>query len=242
MVLLAIDDRRGEIRNGRYVALAAAAAELIDLALVGSVGLAGGHLTVRGMGGVTNPDLVSTLTKLAASRRPVTVAEWLAWRGGLRKIRDCVLELEHAGAIQVDDPSKSVVGEQPMVVRLADTELAKAAVDRFVAVAHGARTDAVDEAFAALADAAGLTRVYLRGMSNRGARSRVSSLTAHRVQPPPEPGRTVLAIARAAVLAMAEAARRESDRGTGGSMAIPIDKQFGMQSGIWAAWNNPNIP
>jgi Golgi phosphoprotein 3 (GPP34) len=241
LVLLAIDDRRGAVRNGRYVALALAAAELIELAAAGCVGLDGGHLVVRGMDGVTKPDLASALTRLADSKRPVTVSGWIAARGGPMRVRDCVLELAGAGVVQVDDPSKSVVGERSMTVHLIDRGPVEAAVDRFVAVACGTRTNAVDEAFAALADALGATRAHLRGLSNRGARSRVSNLTAHRAERPPEPDRTVLAIARASVLAMAETARREDDRDTSIDIAIPINKQFGMQPGIQTVWNNPNI-
>lgn len=237
LVLLAIDDRRGEVRNGRHVALAVAAAELVEAAFIGSVSLSGGHLTVRGTDGVAKPDLVSALGKVAASRRPVTVAGWLAARAGLGRVRDLVLELELAGAVVVDDPSKSMVGEQPMEVHIADRSAARAAADRFVAVAHGTRTSAADEAFAALADAAGLTGLHLRGLSNRRARARISTLTAHRVNPPPEPDRTMLAIVRAAVSAMAEATRREGDSDAGGSMAIPMDKQFGMRSDVQSAWN-----
>jgi len=103
-------------------------------------------------------------------------------------------------------------------------------------------TTVADEAFAALADAAGLTHAHLRGLSNRRARARLLTLTAHRVEPPPEPGRTVLAIARAAVRAMAETARRTGSGGPIGSMAIPIDKQFGMRQDIQTALRDPNIP
>jgi hypothetical protein len=44
LVLRAIEDRRGEICNSRFVALSLAAAELVELALIGCVGLSGGHL------------------------------------------------------------------------------------------------------------------------------------------------------------------------------------------------------
>jgi hypothetical protein len=67
-------------------------------------------------------------------------------------------------------------------------------------------------------------------------------LTAHRAEPPAEPGRTVLAIARAAVQGMAESARRAGSGGPIGSMAIPIDKQFVMRHDIQAALRDPNIP
>jgi hypothetical protein len=129
-----------------------------------------------------------------------------------------------------------------MQVRLVGRESAQAAADRLAAVARGTRTGALDVAFAALANAAGLTRLHLRGLSNRGARSRISALTGQRAQPPPEPDRTMLAIVRAAVSAMASVARWESSRGAGGSMAIPIDKQFVMRSDILALWNNPSLP
>jgi hypothetical protein len=62
-----------------------------------------------------------------------------------------------------------------------------------------------------------------------------------------ESGRTVLAIVRAALRAVAETAHRDNKRGDGergdggGSIAIPIDKQFGMQPGIGTALNNPNV-
>ena len=242
LVLLAIDNKRGEIRNSRYVAFAMAAAELIELALTECIGLIGGQLTVVRMGGAANPGLATSLTKIADSRQPVTVAAWLGRHGELGRVRDCVLELERVGAVEVDDLSKGVAGEQAMQVHFAEPMPAQAAVDRFVAVARGALTSAADEAFAALADAAGLTQAHLHGLSNRRARARISTLTAHRAEPPVEPGRTVLAIARAAVQAMAESARRAGSPGPIGSMAIPIDKQFVMRQDIQALLRDPNIP
>ena len=242
LVLLAIDNKRGEIRNSRYVAFAVAAAELIELALTECIALSGGRLTVLSRDGAANAGLTAALTKIADSRQPVTVSAWLGRRGELGRVRDCVLELERAGAVEVDDLSKSVAGEQAMHVRIADPKLAQAAVDRLVAVARGALTGAADEAFAALADAAGLTPAHLRGLSSRRARARISTLTAHHVEPPAEPGRTVLAIARAAVQTMAGTARRAGSGGPIGSMAIPIDKQFVMRQDIQAALRDPNIP
>jgi hypothetical protein len=41
---------------------------------------------------------------------------------------------------------------------------------------------------------------------------------------------------------MADVAHRESNRGTGGSIAIPIDKQFGMRADIWTASSDLNNP
>lgn len=241
-MLLAIDDRRGGIRNCRYVAFAVAAAELIELALNGCVGLRGGQLTVLEMDGAADAGLVTALTMIADSRQPVTVAAWLGRRGVLGRVRDRVVELERSGAIEVDDLSKSVAGERPMHIRVADHDAAQAVVDRFTAVAARRLTNAPDEAFAALADAAGLTRAHLHGLSNRRARAHVSGLTAHRAQPPAEPGRTVLAIARAAVQVITEAARRAASGGESGSMAIPIDQQFVMRSDIQSVLSDPNIP
>jgi hypothetical protein len=242
LVLLAIDNKRGEIRNSRYVAFAVAAAELIELALTERIALSGGRLTVLRMDGVADPGLAAVLTKIADSQRPVTVAAWLGRRGELGRVRDCVLELERAGVVGVDDLSKSVAGEQAMQVRVAEPKPAQAALDRFIAVARGTQTGAADEAFAALAAAAGLAQAHLRGLSNRRARARISTLTAHRAEPPTEPSRTVLAIARAAAQAMAETARRAGSGGPVGSMAIPIDKQFVMRQDIQAALRDPNIP
>ena len=242
LVLLAIDNKRGEIRNSRNVAFAVAAAELIELPLTECIALSGGRLTVLRMDGVADRGLTAVLTKIADSRRPVTVAAWLGRRGELGRVRDCVLELERAGVVEVDDLSKSVAGEQAMQVRVAEPKPAKAAVDRFVAVARGALTSAADEAFAALADAAGLTKAHLHGLSNRRARARLSALAAHPAEPSAEPGRTVLAITRAAVQAIAETARRAGGSGPIGSMAIPMDKQFVMRQDIQAALQDPNIP
>lgn len=241
LILLAIDDRRGEIRNSRYVAFTMAAAELIELAITECIALSGGRLTVLRMDGAANPHLAAALTKIADSREPVTVAAWLGKGGELRRVRDCVLELVRAGAVEVDDPSKGMAGERAMRLHIAEPGPAKAAVDRFVAVARGAFTSAADEAFAALADAAGLTRMHLNGLTNRRARARMSTLTAYRAEPPPEPDRTVLAIARAAVRAMAETARHSASGGPIGSMAIPIDKQFGMRQDIQTLLRDPNI-
>jgi hypothetical protein len=116
LVLLAIDNKRGEIRNSRYVAFAVAAAELIELALAECIALHGGRLTVLSMDDAANPGLTAALTKIADSRQPVTVAAWLGRRGELGRVRDCVLELERVGAVEVDDLSKSVAGEQAMQV------------------------------------------------------------------------------------------------------------------------------
>lgn len=243
LLLLAIDDRRGGICNSHKVASALAAAELVELALDGRIGLSGAHLMVREMGGVTDPELNSALLKVSTQQRPLTVEAWLAVRGDLGRVRRYVLELERAGAVHVDDASKPAAGKDAMVVHIQNGDLSRAAVDRFREVAHGSRASIADEAFAALADAVGLTHVYLGGLSNRRARARLSALTAHRSDPPPEPGRTALAIVRAAVRTIAEtAARRDSGSEQGGSMAIPLDKQFVMQPGIQAALHNPNIP
>ena len=242
LVLLAIDDRRGEVRNGRQVALVVAAAELVELALDGRIGLSGAHLTVREMGGVTDPELSSALMKLSTEQRPMTVEAWLAARGDLGRVRRYVLALARVGAVRVDDASKPLAGKDPMVVHVGNSDSTQAAVNRFRGVAKGAHASVTDEAYAALADAAGLTSTYLGGLSNRRARARVATLTAHRSEPPAEPGRTALAIVRAAVRAIAEAARRDSSHDQGGSMAIPLKDQFVMQPDIQVALRDPNIP
>lgn len=235
LVLLAVDERRGGIRRGHFVASALAATELIELALAENVGLRGGQLIVLREDGVVDPDLVAALELLAASKRRVTVAGWLGTRGKLGRVRDRVLELEDAGVVEVDDPSKSVTGDDSMSVQVVDRGPLQAAVDRLSGAARGTLTGADDEALAALADAAGLTHAHLRGLSNRRARARIRTLTEKRAQTPPEPDRTVLAIARAAVLAMAEIAARTGRGSGGGSMAIPIEKQFGMRADIQLA-------
>lgn len=232
LVLLAIDDTRGGIRNAAHVARAVAAAELIELAAAGCLGLRGGHLTVMGTGDASNPDSADVLVQLAKSRRPETVARWLGHRGGPARVRDCITELEHAGVVAVDDTSRNSAGKPAMHVHLSERAVGQAAVDRLIGIARGTLTSAVDEAFAALADAAGLARPHLRGFSNRHARDRISTLTARRAQTPAEPDRTVLAIARAAVHAMAEVARRARLGGSTDSMAIPIEAQFVMQPEI----------
>lgn len=198
---------------------------------------------VREMGGVTDPELNSALLKVSVQQRPLTVEAWLAMRGELGRVRRYVLELESAGAVRVDDLSKPAAGRDAMTVHIRNGDLSRAAVDRFREVAQGSRTSVVDEAFAALADAVGFTRVYLGGLSNRRARARLAGLTAHRAVPPPEPDRTALAIVRAAIRAMAESAARRARGGdSDGSMAIPVGGQFVMQPGILGALNNPNIP
>lgn len=229
LVLLAVDEARGEIRNGKFVALTLAATEMIALARTGNVALRGGQLFVSREDGVTDPDLVAALELLASSRRRVTVAAWLVMRGSVASVRARVLELADAGVVAVDDRSKRMVGTDAMSVRIIDGSAARAAVERLAATARGTLTGADDEALAVLADAAGLAHAHLRGLSNRRARTRLRTLTGKRVQTPPEPDRTVLAIARAAALAVAEIAARSSRGSDGGSMAIPIDQQIGMQ-------------
>lgn len=236
LVLLAVDETHSRIRNGNFVALTLAATEIIALARTGNVELRGGQLFVSGEHGVTDPDLVVALELLASSKRRVTVAAWLVMRGSVARVRARLLELVDADVVEVDDVSKSMAGADAMSVRIIDGGAVRAAVERLAGAARGTLTGADDEALAVLADAAGLAHAHLRGLSNRRARARLRTLTGKRVPTPPEPDRTVLAIARAAALAVAEIAARSS-RGTGGgSMAIPIDQQFGTQIAMRTGW------
>ena len=251
LVLLAIDDKRGEVRNSRRLAWGLAAAELVELALIDRIGLNGAHVVVQGPQDIADDDLSTALVKLSAHQGPMTVAGWIAAGGSQAHVDRYLLTLERAGTVRAVRETDSKAGAHPTTVHIADRERTQAAIDRFRTAAHGrTSTDGrgsdasvADEAFAALADAVGLTHLYLGGLANRRARARLATLTAPRSDPPPEPGRTVLAIVRFAVRAMGELSRRQGDRGEGSSsMAIPVNEQVSRWGSAFIASENPNIP
>jgi len=141
-----------------------AAAELVDLACRRRVEAVDGRIRVVEELRTGDPVLDATLARLAARRTRPEIDEWIRWSAADR-VQAHIAALLESGelsgrliSIRLDEPP------QPMGLRIADPRRRAALAERLVNIT---RTDLEldDEAFGALAQAAGLPALVLSGLT-----------------------------------------------------------------------------
>ena len=228
LTLVSIDAVSGQTRFGPALAYALAVGELVDLALLGRVALRADRLVVHQPEPVGEPLLDKALAWLATEQgEPLTVAQWVAERGPWR-IDEYVFALEAAGVLRL----VPIGSAAPRVKRIEVREAQRihAAVDRLSgAIASGDSSPYEEQAFAALAAAAGCAREHLRGWDHRADRKRLRDVSESACQDSDSD-----AAARTILGQGVQALRTHAKRAGGSSRTI--DEQIGLtKTGWWAS-------
>jgi hypothetical protein len=199
LLLLAVERKSGRVRSRPKLGVALAAADLVELVLAGCVALDGDRLTVAAQEAPDGP-VGTVLRALADSARPITATYSISDRAS--SAFGVYLREAKQSRVLAEAPRRGGEGFMPLAV--IDQARALGAAQRFVAVARAAAEPAAGDAgglaelaYAMLADAVGLTRVYLGGLSNRTARVGLASLAGQRGGGR-EPERSVRVIVRIA--------------------------------------------
>lgn len=230
LTLITIDPVSGQARFGPAVAYALAVGELVDLALLGRVELRAGRLVVQYKGPVGEPLLEQALIRLAeVQSAPPTVSQWVAERGPWR-IDAYLAGLEEAGVLRLVPIGSPGSGKR---IEVRDASRVHAAVDRLSsAIADGDSAPYGEQAFAALAAAAGCARTHLRGWGRRADRRRLRDVGRFASQ-----DKDSDAVARAILRQGIQALRTHTKQAIGSSRTI--DQQIGLtQTGMWATGGN----
>jgi Golgi phosphoprotein 3 (GPP34) len=177
LMLLAIDDRHGKVRNVVVLGGALAAADLVELVLAERVVLDGLRLVMRNPEPTGDVRLDTVLRGLVDESVPTTAGRWVADRAKRQQVDRCARQLAGEGSLRGYESSTSL---KPLRVHIADRDRASKAVKRLVDVAQGKQRPLADKAFAALADAVGLAPVHLSGRGNREARERMAAFSEPR--------------------------------------------------------------
>lgn len=234
LVLLAINDRKGVIRDRLLLTVALSAAELAELALDGCVGMDGPHLvaTRARRSGEADPMLDACLKAVGRTSRQTAVTAWIVNGRSMSGSNSYVESLTAAGVLRTESLPRRLY-DSGHRVHIVDRGRADEAVARFRAAAAGkAQAGIEDEVFALLADAARLTRVHVGWWKARSARRRLSGFAERRTQEEAEPDRIARSIVRLSVrtIKAVDASSRGSTNGL--SIGIPIDQQYGMRNGF----------
>jgi hypothetical protein len=177
LLLLAVERKSGRVRSRPKLGVALAAADLVELVLAGCVALDGDRLTVVAQEAPYGP-VGTVLRGLADSARPITATYSISDRGA--SAFGVHLREAKRSRVLAEAPRRGGEGFTPLAV--IDQTRALGAAQRLVAVARAATEPAAgdtaglaDLAYVMLADAVGLTRVHLGGLSNRKARAWLAS-------------------------------------------------------------------
>lgn len=200
LLLLAVERKSGQVRFRPKLGVALAAADLVELVLAGCVALDGDRLTVVNPE-VTDEPAAAVLRTLADSARPITATYSISDRAATAY--GAHLREAKRSRVLAEAPRRGGERFTPLVV--TDQARASSATQRFVTVARAATNPApsdsrslADLAYVMLADAVGLTRVHLGGLSNRKARAWLASQTSQRAggREPEHSVRVIVRIAR----------------------------------------------
>lgn len=177
LVILALDEKRGTIRQGWQLAFALAAAEVVDLAVSRRVGAAANQdLKVNETLRTGDPLLDSALAAMAAEPAGHRVGGWVK-----RSARDRVDQYVDAmlASGELLGPATTADGSSPARysgLRIADPARREALIDRLAAIATADDEVSLQaEAFAALAHVADISD-HVLGLRHRQARRRLKDL------------------------------------------------------------------
>jgi hypothetical protein len=227
LVLLAVDDEHGDLRFKRCLGWVIAGADLVDMALSGQITLSGLHLVRPVADSASGPTV-------AEAAEVITVSEWIARCGTTERVNEEIRALEGEGAVHVTGGSARVKQTSVSGVHIADPVRQSAIIERFRGAARGGdQVGARDEALVLLADAVGLTQVYLRGPGKRRARKQIALLLDAPL-PALEPDRTARVIARRTLIAVT---RRLASRSGGPGLDTWSNHQDDLRWAIGAGFD-----
>jgi hypothetical protein len=232
LVLLAIDDKQGDIRVKHRLGWVVAAADLIDLVLSGRVVMSGVHLVLRPADTTSDSSVYDAALRLVDSPGPVTVDGWIGRQGTLGQLHERVHRMERGGVVRISGRLSGAGHTDGSGVHVTDPDRQVVILDRLRGAARGgAQTSPSDQALILLADAAGLTPIHLGGLANRRLRKRIADLL-DTPNPAQEPDRTVRAVTRLALRAIARLAHQDGHRDLGISLNHQSDLRWAVGAGF----------
>jgi hypothetical protein len=220
LVLLSIRPDKGRIGNADKIGFGLMGSELVRLAALGRVSIAGKQIVVLDAAPTGDPELDAALSSLTGARRPPKAEAWVGKpRRGICEAYQA--RLARAGAIQMEERRFLGIPAKPFLhltdsARVAD---ARARLDA-IALSSGP-VDTTQTAFGGLAHATGLAGLLYRGWDGRAARKRLAKVAEGKqagmamgdVAPQPKAGQARAdapgeAVSGAAADAAADAAHR----------------------------------
>lgn len=175
LVVLAVDEHRGEVRLSRQLGFALAAAELVDLAVARRIESAGAGIRVVEKMRTGDPVLDETLAHLGVQYQYQSIAKLLAARAPDRVVVHVAAMLESGeldGELVQRRPGRR---PEPSGLRVAEAGRRDLLARRLADVAAHA-VDLEDEAFGALAFVAGIPDHVLSGLTRFRVHKRLKDL------------------------------------------------------------------
>ena len=175
LVLLSIRPDKGRIGNADKIGFGLMGSELVRLAALGRVSIAGQRIVVLDAAPTGDPELDAALSSLTGARRPPKAEAWVGRpRRGICEAYQA--RLARAGTIQMEERRFLGIPAKPFLhltdsARVAD---ARARLDA-IALSSGP-VDTTQTAFGGLAHATGLAGLLYRGWDGRAARKRLAKV------------------------------------------------------------------
>jgi Golgi phosphoprotein 3 (GPP34) len=177
LVVLAVDAQRGTVRTPIQLGFALAAAELVDLACARRVEAADGRIHVVERLRTGDPVLDDTLARLAEEPKGPAIDDWIALRAADRVPVHLAALLESGELTGRLVRLRLDAAAEPSGLRVADPHRRAALAEKLVHVARH-EVELEDDAFGALAYAAGLPAHVLSGMAKHRTVERLKELAA----------------------------------------------------------------
>jgi Golgi phosphoprotein 3 (GPP34) len=175
LVLLSIRPDKAKIGNPDKLDYGLMGSELVRLAALGRVNVAGERIVVLDAAPTGDPELDAALSSLTEARRPPKATAWVG--KPRRGIRDAYLaRLARAGVIRIE-PAKFLGVPIKPLLRLTDSGRAAGARARLDAIAlSSGPVDTTQAAYGGLAHATGLAGLLYRGRDGRPACQRLAEV------------------------------------------------------------------
>src|SRR5262245_15074544 len=175
LLLLSIRPDRGRIGNADKIDFGLMGSELVRLAALGRVEVAGERIAVRDAAPTGDVELDAALMSLTEAARPPKATAWVGKpRRGIRAAY--VGRLARAGVIQLEPARFLGIPTRPRL-HLADAGRAADARARLDAIAlSSGPVDVTQAAYGGLAHATGLASLLYRGRDGRQARNRLAEV------------------------------------------------------------------
>lgn len=175
LVVLSVDETRGNIRLATQLGFALAAAELVDLAVRRRIEWVRGTIHVVEALRTGDAVLDAALASLGADRKDITISDWVAFQSGGTVVAHLEAMLESGELegrmrrVRLDAPA------EPVGLRLADSGRRGQLIEKLVdAVLYEAPLE--HEAFAALAQGADIPGHILSGRTKHHVEKEIKSL------------------------------------------------------------------
>jgi hypothetical protein len=175
LLILAVDAPQGTVRMPNKLGFALAAAELVDLASARRIEAADGHIHVTEQLRTGDPVLDETLQRLTGDPKGAAIDNWIAMQAPDRVQVHIAALLESGELSGKPVPTRLNAPPKPHGLRVADPRRRAALAEKLVDVARH-EVELEDDAFGALAHAAGLPEHVVTGMTKHRVANRLKDL------------------------------------------------------------------